>query len=73
MTLILPALGLLTNLLPGTAAGSLIGAVAQPAAVGVTPGVLSEISGTRALATLCVYTAGAAACTYLSFTRRDLT
>lgn len=53
---LLSAVEAVTTYLPGTAAGSLIGAIVDPPANGDgTPGVLTVLSGTEALITVGVY------------------
>jgi hypothetical protein len=44
-----------THLLPGTAAGSLIGSIVGTGGPDPTPGLLDAVSGTRALVTVVVW------------------
>lgn len=60
----------LVTVLPGTAAGSLIGAVLK--GVDGTPGVLDTISAPRAIITLVIVSAGAVAATLALVRRRDV-
>ncbi len=60
----------LTRVLPGTAGGSLIGAVIGT--VGDTPGVLDAISGSRALITVAIYVATLTTVVLIIVRRRDL-
>lgn len=71
--LLLPGLLHVTDLLPGTAAGSLVGAVNGRALGEVTPGILTDVGGARALVTVVLYATASAVTASLVFTRRDLT
>ncbi len=51
----LSAVTWVTDLLPGTAAGSLVGSLTDPEEFGSTPGVLDALSGGRAALTLGLY------------------
>lgn len=63
----------LTDLLPGTAAGSLVGALIGSSSPGNdTPGVLDALSGPRAAVTVCVYAVLMPVLTVLLVRRRDL-
>lgn len=64
----------LTHVLPGTAAGSLVGALIDVGgSPGDTPGVLDVLSGPQAVVTVCVYAVSAAALTLGLIGRRDVT
>ena len=70
---LLAGLAVLTDHLPGTAAGSLVGALAPSAqAGGGTPGVLAAIPGPTALAAVAAYLVAFTAVTLLLVRRRDL-
>jgi ABC-2 type transport system permease protein len=62
-----------TNLLPGSAAGSLAGAIGAPTAIetGGAPGVLTVLSGTQAIALLVAYLVAFVVLASLLMTRRD--
>ena len=60
----------LTHFLPGTAAGSLVGAVTG--GVGETPGILDTLSGERALGTLAAYVVLFPLVSLLLVRRRDV-
>jgi hypothetical protein len=63
----------LTHVLPGTAAGSLVGSLVGVQSGGDgTPGVFDVLSGTRATWTLLVYLVAFAALTFAVTTRRDV-
>lgn len=63
----------LTTVLPGTAAGSLVGSVVGvPPGGSSVPGVLDAVPGTRAALTLAAYIAVAAVTTVLVVRRRDV-
>jgi len=62
----------LTHVLPGTAAGSLVGAITGTDGVGATPGVLDDIGGLRALLTVAVYAVALPAFAVLLVRRRDV-
>lgn len=62
----------IASVLPGTAAGSLVGAVTGTG-VGAAPGVLDTLSEPRALATVLAYLVLAPIVTLLVVNRRDLT
>ena len=70
---LLGGLAVLTDHLPGTAAGSLIGALIPGAqADGGTPGVLTALSGPTALATVAVYVIVFTVASLVLIRRRDL-
>jgi ABC-2 type transport system permease protein len=70
---LLGGLAVLTDHLPGTAAGSLVGALDPSGQAGGAPGVLTILPGSTALAALAVYLVTFAAATLLLVRRRDLT
>jgi hypothetical protein len=70
---LLGGLAVLTDHLPGTAAGSLVGALGPSGQAGGAPGVLTILPGSTALAALAVYLVMFAAATLLLVRRRDLT
>lgn len=61
----------ITHVLPGTAAGSLVGAIVGGNADG-TPGVLTSVPGPQALVTVAAYVVGLTALVLLVTRRRDL-
>lgn len=73
VSLLLPSLQHLTDLLPGTATGSLVGAVSAAAPGEVTPGILIDLTGPRATVTVVLYAVGCAVIVHEVFARRDLT
>jgi ABC-2 type transport system permease protein len=62
-----------TNVLPGSAAGSLAGAIGAPTEIetGGAPGVLTVLTGTQAIALLVVYLVSFVSLASLLMTRRD--
>jgi ABC-2 type transport system permease protein len=70
---LLGALEAVTDVLPGTAAGSLAGALgaAGAAEVGGAPGVLTVLSGAQSIGLLAVYLVAFVAAAGLVLTRRD--
>jgi ABC-2 type transport system permease protein len=62
-----------THVLPGTAAGSLVGSVVGTGGPDPTPGVLDTISGTQAAWTVAAYVVMLALVSVLLVRRRDLT
>lgn len=66
---LLPAVDTVTQFLPGTAAGSLVGAVTAGA---TTPGVLDVLTGDRAAWTLAAYLVALALLTTVVVRRRDV-
>jgi len=70
--LLLPIMGYATDVLPGTATGSLVGALSRAHLGEATPGVLTDISEGRALVTVVLYAAAAASLAATFFVRRDL-
>jgi ABC-type transport system involved in multi-copper enzyme maturation permease subunit len=71
---ILPGIALVTDHLPGTAAGSLVGALGAPGVgqSGGTPGVLTILGGPTAVGWLAAYAVGFAAVALLVVRRRDV-
>lgn len=70
----LTAVGTFTEFLPGTASGSLVGALVQaPASGDVTPGVLTVLSGERAAWTIAAYLVVFPLLTLVLTRRRDIT
>jgi hypothetical protein len=70
---LLGGLAVLTDHLPGTAAGSLVGALGVGGQAGGAPGVLTVLPGSTALAALVTYFIAFNAATLLLLRRRDLT
>jgi ABC-2 type transport system permease protein len=71
---LLGGLAVLTDHLPGTAAGSLVGALTPGAqGDGGTPGVLTALPGPTALAAVAAYLVAFTAASLLLMRRRDLT
>jgi len=68
----LSAVSSVTDLLPGTAAGSLAGSVMDPAELGTTPGLLDTLSGGRATLTLAAYAVAGTAAVVMMMRRRDV-
>ncbi|MEZ0577973.1 ABC transporter permease [Nocardioides sp. MH1] len=62
----------LTTVLPGTAAGSLIGSIVGVGGEDPTPGVLDTVSGTRGAITVACYIVVAAAVSVVVVRRRDV-
>lgn len=70
---LLSAVEAVTTYLPGTAAGSLIGAIVDPPSSGDgTPGVLTVLSGTEALITVGVYAVALPLLAIVLMRRRDV-
>lgn len=69
---VLPGLHYLTDLLPGTATGSFVGAVMSSPVGELTPGVLSDLTAGRSAGTVLVYAAVCALVAGSVFARRDL-
>jgi hypothetical protein len=69
---VLPSLDVVTNLLPGVNAGSLVYAVLGGAVGEPPPGVSDAVGGTRALLTLAGYIAVGAVVAVLSSRKRDV-
>ena len=69
---LLGGLAVLTDHLPGTAAGSLVGALGASGQAGGAPGVLTNLPGSTALAALATYLVAFTAATLLLIRRRDL-
>ncbi|SDY61651.1 ABC-type transport system involved in multi-copper enzyme maturation, permease component [Geodermatophilus africanus] len=69
---LLGGLAVVTDHLPGTAAGSLVGALGASGQSGGAPGVLTILPGTTALAALATYFVAFTAATLLLIRRRDL-
>ncbi|MFE7506280.1 ABC transporter permease [Promicromonospora sp. NPDC057488] len=67
---LLDAVEQVTRFLPGTAAGSLVGALTGPGTG--TPGVLDVLPGDRAVATVAAYVVGLCAVVVVVLRRRDL-
>jgi ABC-2 type transport system permease protein len=61
-----------TTILPGTGAGSLVGAIVGSGGPGETPGVLDVLSGGQATVSMLAYLVGATLLTGLLVTRRDV-
>ncbi len=69
---LLAGLAVLTDHLPGTAAGSLVGALGASGQAGGAPGVLTNLPGSTALVALATYLVAFTAATLLLIRRRDL-
>jgi ABC-type transport system involved in multi-copper enzyme maturation permease subunit len=69
---LLGGLAVLTDHLPGTAAGSLVGALGTSGQAGGAPGVLTVLPGPVAVAALALYLVAFNAATLLLIRRRDL-
>jgi ABC-type transport system involved in multi-copper enzyme maturation permease subunit len=69
---LLGGLAVLTDHLPGTAAGSLVGALGESGQASGAPGVLTILPGSTALAALATYLVAFTAATLLLVRRRDL-
>jgi ABC-2 type transport system permease protein len=69
---LLGGLAVLTDHLPGTAAGSLVGALGASGQADAAPGVLTVLPGSTALAALATYLVAFTAATLLLIRRRDL-
>ena len=71
---ILPGIAVVTDHLPGTAAGSLVGALgaAGVGESGGTPGVFTILGGPTAVGWLAAYAVGFAAVALLVVRRRDV-
>jgi ABC-2 type transport system permease protein len=69
---LLGGLAVLTDHLPGTAAGSLVGTLDATGQAGGAPGVLTILPGSTALAALAIYLVAFSAATLLLTRRRDL-
>jgi ABC-2 type transport system permease protein len=69
---LLGGLAVLTDHLPGTAAGSLVGALGASGQAGGAPGVLTNLPGSTALAALATYLVAFTAATLLLIRRQDL-